>query len=87
MDAALHEEDWLRKIGYIEDDLPFTIGLRLQEPQEEFEMWKLETIITPKRGAHRIYVYEVSILYQNDGTIMKNVFLKHKKALVSSYRG
>ena len=58
LDAALHEEDWLRKIGYIEDDLPFTIGLRLQEPQEEFEMWKLETIVTPKRGAHRIYVYE-----------------------------
>ena len=21
-------------------------------------MWKLETIVTPKRGAHRIYVYE-----------------------------
>ena len=55
--AAMHEEDWLRKIGYIEDDLPFTIGLRLQEPQDDFEMWKLETIITTKRGAHRIYVY------------------------------
>ncbi|PEB50271.1 ATP-dependent helicase [Bacillus pseudomycoides] len=57
LETAMHEEDWLRKIGYIEDDLPFTIGLRLQEPQAEFEMWKLETIITPKRGAHRIYVY------------------------------
>ncbi|WP_459501886.1 DEAD/DEAH box helicase [Bacillus sp. C1] len=55
--AAMHEEDWFRKIGYIEDDLPFTIGLRLQEPQDDFEMWKLETIITTKRGAHRIYVY------------------------------
>ncbi|KEK25426.1 DEAD/DEAH box helicase [Bacillus gaemokensis] len=57
LETAMHEEDWFRKIGYIEDDLPFTIGLRLQEPQDEFEMWKLETIITTKRGAHRIYVY------------------------------
>ncbi|MBD5796462.1 ATP-dependent helicase [Bacillus pseudomycoides] len=55
--TAMHEEDWLRKIGYIEDDLPFTIGLRLQEPHNDFELWKLETIITTKRGAHRIYVY------------------------------
>ncbi|MDZ5608904.1 DEAD/DEAH box helicase [Bacillus pseudomycoides] len=58
LETALHEEDWFRKIGYIEDDLPFTIGLRLQEPQDDFELWKLETIITTKRGAHRIYVYD-----------------------------
>ncbi|MDM5190820.1 DEAD/DEAH box helicase [Bacillus sp. DX4.1] len=58
LETAMHEEDWLRKIGYIEDDLPFTIGLRLQEPQDEFEMWKLETIATTKRGAHRTYVYD-----------------------------
>lgn len=57
LETALHEEDWLRKIGYIEDDLPFTVGLRLQEPQDDFEMWKLETILTTKRGAHRTYVY------------------------------
>ncbi|MDH2881592.1 DEAD/DEAH box helicase [Bacillus cytotoxicus] len=57
LETALHEEDWLRKIGYMEDDLPFTIGLRLQEPHDELEMWKLETILAPKRGAHRIYIY------------------------------
>lgn len=57
LQTAIHEEDWLRKIGYIEDDLPFSIGLRLQEPQDDFEMWKLETIITAKRGTQRIYVY------------------------------
>jgi hypothetical protein len=56
--TAVHEEDWLTKIGYIEDDTPFTIGLRLLEPQEDYETWKLETILLPKRGAQRTYVYE-----------------------------
>ncbi|SFJ68755.1 MULTISPECIES: DEAD/DEAH box helicase [unclassified Bacillus (in: firmicutes)] len=57
IEAAIHENDWLRKIGYLEDDLPFTVGLRLQEPENDFETWQLETILTPKRGTHRIYVY------------------------------
>ncbi|WP_379970537.1 DEAD/DEAH box helicase [Ectobacillus sp. sgz5001026] len=53
---AVNEADWLTKIGYLEDDLPFTIGLRLLEPQEEFELWKLETILQPKRG-QKTYVF------------------------------
>lgn len=56
--AAADEEDWLRKIGYIEDDTPFTISLRLLEPHEDGEMWHLETVLVPKRGAKRSYVYE-----------------------------
>ncbi len=55
--SAVHEDDWLTKIGYLEDDTPFTIGLRLLEPQEDYETWKLETILLPKRGAQRTYVY------------------------------
>lgn len=57
LQTAIHEEDWLRKIGFIEDDLPFTIGLRLQEPKDDFETWKLETIVTAKRGTQRVYIY------------------------------
>lgn len=57
LQTAIHEEDWLRKIGFIEDDLPFVVGLRLQEPKEDFEAWKLETIVTAKRGTQRVYVY------------------------------
>ncbi|WP_416828346.1 DEAD/DEAH box helicase [Ectobacillus polymachus] len=53
---AAHEEDWLTKIGYLDDDKPFTIGLRLLEPQEEFELWKLETILEPKRG-QKTYIF------------------------------
>ncbi|GAA3319309.1 hypothetical protein GCM10020331_025670 [Ectobacillus funiculus] len=48
--AAANEEDWLRKIGYIEDDTPFTISLRLLEPHEDGEMWHLETVLVPKTG-------------------------------------
>ncbi|MFD3446586.1 DEAD/DEAH box helicase [Microbacteriaceae bacterium 4G12] len=56
--TALDEEDWLMKIGYKEDDTPFAISLRLLEPQEDGEMWKLETILVPKRGANRTYIYQ-----------------------------
>ncbi|MFX3622937.1 MAG: SNF2 helicase-associated domain-containing protein [Ectobacillus sp.] len=58
LSTAVNEEDWLKKIGYLEDDTPFTIGLRLLEPQEDFAPWQLETILLPKRGAQRTYVYK-----------------------------
>lgn len=42
------EEDWLEKIGWKQNDVPFTIGLRLSEPEEGELAWKLNTFLRDK---------------------------------------
>jgi SNF2 family DNA or RNA helicase len=78
--TAIHEEDWLKKIGYLEDDTPFTIGLRLLEPQEDYETWKLETILMPKRGAQRTYVY-------TDESSLPKRWKSYNDRIVQTYEG
>lgn len=80
LETAIHEDDWLRKIGYIEDDLPFTVGLRLQEPDNDFETWQLETILAPKRGTHRIYVY-------TDSESLPKRWSKHEARITETQEG
>ncbi len=80
LETAIHENDWLRKIGYIEDDLPFAVGLRLQEPENDFETWQLETILTPKRGTHRIYVY-------TDAKSLPKRWLNHEARITETQEG
>ncbi|QPA30775.1 DEAD/DEAH box helicase [Thermaerobacillus caldiproteolyticus] len=41
------EEDWLYEIGWKKDTAPFTVALRLSEPDEEND-WKLETLLIAK---------------------------------------
>ncbi|MCP8967710.1 DEAD/DEAH box helicase [Ectobacillus ponti] len=79
-EMSVSETDWLRKIGYTEDDMPFTIGLRLLEPQEEFASWKLETILMPKRGAARTYVY-------TDEASLPKRWKAHHERILETYAG
>ncbi|UII55697.1 DEAD/DEAH box helicase [Cytobacillus spongiae] len=44
------EEKWLEWMGLKEDDTPFTIGLRLQEPEEVFEEWELDVFLRGKQN-------------------------------------
>jgi SNF2 family DNA or RNA helicase len=39
---AFDEQHWLEKIGLTGQDIPFSFQLRLQEPQNEHELWPLE---------------------------------------------
>ncbi|MFC5773104.1 DEAD/DEAH box helicase [Ectobacillus antri] len=80
LEAASNEEDWLRKIGFLEDDTPFTIGLRLLEPQEDYETWKLETILMTKRGAAKTYVY-------TDSASLPKRWKSYEERILQTYQG
>ncbi|WAA12144.1 DEAD/DEAH box helicase [Fervidibacillus halotolerans] len=48
---------FLQWIGLTEDEKPFSIGLRLEEPHEEGEWWKLEVVLTDKKNRDRMLSY------------------------------
>ncbi|MCD7034597.1 DEAD/DEAH box helicase [Metabacillus sp. GX 13764] len=54
----LDEQDWLEKIGWILDDTPFTIGLRLNEPDYDGGEWRLELMLRDKVLEDNIRVYD-----------------------------
>lgn len=54
---VLDEEDFFKKIGWIEDDAPFTMALELVEPNETSNMWTLKTILRSKKKKAEIYEY------------------------------
>ncbi len=47
----LDEEDFLEGIGWIDDQSPFTVGLRLNEPDFDGDDWKIEMFLRDKRAA------------------------------------
>ncbi|MFS0783806.1 DEAD/DEAH box helicase [Bacillus sp. 1P06AnD] len=51
------EERWKKWIGYEEDSLPFTTGLRLVEPIEGEGEWSLEMIVRSKKKEDQIKLY------------------------------
>jgi SNF2 family DNA or RNA helicase len=44
------EDDWLCKIGWKADNTPFTVALRLIEPEEQGVLWQLNTMLCAKDG-------------------------------------
>ncbi|HZG71426.1 MAG TPA: DEAD/DEAH box helicase, partial [Chondromyces sp.] len=46
---------WRQWLGIEENDTPFTIGLRLIEPEHDGEDWLLETILKSKKDESKIY--------------------------------
>jgi SNF2 family DNA or RNA helicase len=53
---VIDEQDWLEKIGWRVDETPFTVGLRLTEPEEGEDLWKLETILRVKETGELIQI-------------------------------
>ncbi|MDQ0214109.1 SNF2 family DNA or RNA helicase [Oikeobacillus pervagus] len=49
------EERWREWIEIDESPLPFTIGLRLTEPEEDELPWQLETILRNKKNPEKLY--------------------------------
>lgn len=54
---VLDEEDFLEKIGWVEDDAPFTMALELVEPEDEHNAWQLKTILRSKKKATEVHEY------------------------------
>ncbi len=58
LQTAIHEEDWLIKIGMLHDDTPFLMSLSLEEPQEDGGWWQLYTVLHDKKRIDKVYQYE-----------------------------
>lgn len=54
----LDEQDFLEKIGWSVMDLPFTIGLRLNEPEFDGDEWKLELFVRNQKDPDKVYFYD-----------------------------
>lgn len=47
----LDEQDFLETIGWIDDETPFTVGLRLNEPDFDGDDWKIELFLRDKKNS------------------------------------
>ncbi|WP_223594784.1 DEAD/DEAH box helicase [Neobacillus bataviensis] len=52
------EESWLEWVGIKESDIPFTIGLRLDEPIEGEGAWTLDVFLRGKKNTDEVYDIE-----------------------------
>ncbi|MEH7301012.1 DEAD/DEAH box helicase [Neobacillus drentensis] len=52
------EESWLEWVGIKENDTPFTIGLRLDEPLDGEGAWTLDVFLRGKKNSDEIYDIE-----------------------------
>ncbi len=51
------EERWSQWIGWSDSALPFSIGLRLNEPEDDDGEWQLETILRDRKKNDKLLVY------------------------------
>lgn len=54
LDAYFDEERWQEWAGITENDMPFTLGIRLSEPEEDQDPWILETVLRDVKNPDRI---------------------------------
>ncbi len=54
----IDEADFLEKIGWHKDDTPFTVGLRLNEPETDTDEWQLEIILRSKENLDSLIHYQ-----------------------------
>ena len=57
-----NEDDWFWKIGWKQDNAPFTVALQLVEPKQENELWRLNTVLCAADGEEWIPFYDKSHL-------------------------
>ncbi|WP_417898852.1 DEAD/DEAH box helicase [Bacillus haimaensis] len=74
----LDEEDWLKDIGWLKDTTPFSVGLRLLEPEEAYADWRLETLLKDKK-TEELYVWEQDKLPASYKKFKKEVERSFKK--------
>lgn len=52
-----NEDVWLERIGWRKDDTPFTVGLRLSEPENDSDEWALDIVLRDKAKPERLVVW------------------------------
>lgn len=57
LEAYFDEERWQEWIGMKEENLPFSIGIRLSEPEDDDQPWIIETILRDKKNPDKIYPF------------------------------
>ncbi|MFC5466418.1 DEAD/DEAH box helicase [Lederbergia graminis] len=57
LEAYFDEERWQEWIGMKEENLPFSMGIRLSEPEEDDQPWIIETILRDKKNPDKIYPF------------------------------
>ena len=55
--TIVDEHDWLEKIGWVKDNTPFHVVLRLDEPEIDEGNWKIETVLRNKENEDEIFIY------------------------------
>ena len=54
LDAYFDEKRWSEWIAGADEELPFSIGIRISEPLDEDESWELETILRDRKKTSKI---------------------------------
>ncbi|WP_064091906.1 DEAD/DEAH box helicase [Rossellomorea aquimaris] len=54
LDAYFDEKRWSEWIAGEDEELPFSMGLRITEPLDEDESWQLETILRDRKKTNRV---------------------------------
>ncbi|BCB05898.1 DEAD/DEAH box helicase [Bacillus sp. KH172YL63] len=54
LDAYFDEKRWSEWIAGADEELPFSMGLRISEPLDEDESWELETILRDRKRTNRV---------------------------------
>lgn len=54
----LDEQDWLEKIGWRLNDRPFQIGFRLNEPEQDGGIWKMEMFLRDQTDKNSLLLYK-----------------------------
>lgn len=72
--AYFDEESWQEWIGLKENDVPFTIGLKLEEPAEIYDQWDLSIFL---RGKHQPDL----LVDRNDYANYPRGWKKHEEAI------
>lgn len=52
------EKFWLERIGWQKDDTPFTVGLRLREPEDDEELWSLDITLRCKNNPDELHIFK-----------------------------
>lgn len=54
----IDETDFLEKIGWHKDETPFTVGLRLNEPETDTDEWQMEIMLRNKANLDELVHYQ-----------------------------
>ncbi|HEY4551710.1 MAG TPA: SNF2 helicase-associated domain-containing protein, partial [Bacillaceae bacterium] len=55
--AYFDEQRWHEWTGMADEELPFTMGIRLSEPEDDQDVWRLETVLRDRKKPDTVRVF------------------------------